>query len=431
MTIAHPNDDQEADFGDAHQSVIERPLSADDRVSARWTSALERANKGRGAPLRLPSPIDELPETLKVRTLPAMPWPATWGEMARRCLTLPGDMLAVVGGTGSGKTQWGIQLARGFVASGRGCVLWAPLELTTAQLNLRIVASLAAQHVMDIREWPEQQLTNALATVTDRWRYVDLVRSGPEAQIAAMDIAVEMATQIYGAPPMLVIDYVQKLTRGAQDKRAALSDACETLREMTARRGCYTVALSQTSRANAPLLAGRMDIANATDAVGSGAESSELENASANTLVMNVFKADDAPSLDAHWLLSKLRHVPYEGKIGARYHKAGGVWEELDHLPATPLEVEAEVKKSKRANGSASPHEARTSINASRADAAASKRREAIVAALRRAGGEGMGTRELRKVKGSGSAGRLRETMEELERGGRVRLSMGRWVLVN
>ena len=425
LTVAYIHDDWGA------PAFPERELGADERVVARWTSAIERANKGRGLPLAMPSPLDVLPETMKARTLPPMPWPAAWPDLARRCRTYPGAIVGIVGGTGSGKTQMAVQLARAFAAAGHGCVLWAPLELSPPELNLRIVANLHGVHMAAIRdEWPERRIADALATVVDRWRYVPVPRAAVDLKLATMEEAVGIATQIYGAPPLLVIDYVQKLTAGSQDKRAALTDAMEALREMTERCGCYTVALSQTSRGNAPMLSGRVEISSSTDAAGAGAESSEVENASSYLITMAVFKANDAPELDAIWHVGKARWTGGEGPVGARYTKAGGVWTELDHLPATPLEVDAEVKRAKRGGTPAAPSEARVALNVSRSTASADKRREAIIGALRAAGAAGLVARELRRVRGAGSAARQRETLDELAKIGRARSTSGRWTLI-
>lgn len=427
MTLAYPPDDWGA------PAAPERQLGADDRVSARWASALERANKGKvgAAALSIRTPLGTLGEVMERRTLPPMPWPAGWHELARRCRTNPGDLTTLVGGTGSGKTQFAIELARAFAAAGKGCVVWAPLEIEPPDLSIRIVANLTHTHAMEIRDhWAQAQIANALATVTDRWIYVDVPRDAPlEAQLLAIDTAVGMATQIYSAPCQLVVDYVQ-LMADTEDQRAAVTASMRGLERTTVRHRCYSIVLSQTSRANQPALAGRVAVESATDLVGAAAETSLVERSSANVVVMNVFKADDVPSLDAHLNASKCRNTGLEGKIGARYHKAGGWWEELDHLPATPLEVDAEVKKAKRAGTPEAPSEARDVLNAGRSSAAADKRREAIVAALRAAGSGGTTARDLRRVRGAGSPARLRETLDELAKNGRAVAREGRWVLI-
>jgi KaiC/GvpD/RAD55 family RecA-like ATPase len=431
--LAQPDDDDDPGFGAPPPAVPAlRVLGADERVSTRWTQALDRVNKGKARPLSLASPLSTLDAVMGRRDLPPMPWPATMPDLARRCRTNPGDVTSIIGGTGSGKTQFAIEIACAFAAAGRGCVIWAPLEIQPPDLSIRIAANRSRTHMMEIRDsWPRERIAPILASVTDRWQYLDQLTTAADldAQLVEIDQAVELATQIYGAAPLLVVDYIQLLA-DTEDQRAATTAAVRGLERITVRRGCYTIELSQTSRSNSPALAGKIEVSSATDLVGVAAEASIVERASANMVVLNVFKADDAPILDAHVNLAKCRNTGLEGRIGARYHKAGGWWEELDHLPATPLEVEAEVKKAKKAGAAAPPSEARTQLNGARATEAQGLRREAIIGALRSAGRAGLTLRDLRKTKGSGSPARCRDTLEELKAAGRARLDAGRWTLI-
>lgn len=435
-TVAH-QDDIGDDFGDHPPEALARDLRPDERATDRWARAAAKVNAGRAMALRFASPIDMVPATLAARTAPRLAWPAEWGDLARRCRSYPGDLIGVIGGPGSGKTQFGIQLARAIVAAERGCVLWSPLELTPADINLRIAANLARRHVSEVRErWPEQQLTAAVATVTDRWRYVDRAATLVD-QLEIYRIFVDSAAQIYQAPPVLVIDYLQILAIMGQghDERSAAARAIEALRLLAEDLRCWIVLISQPSRSNTPALAGKVEIEAATDLIGVGAESSQLERAAAVQIALNVFKADDAAELDAHWNVTKARHTGAEGRTGARYCKEGGVWIELDHLPATPLEVKAEVRRRKRRKagedaGEATPRAARAEINGSRAELAASARRVALLDALRAAGDRGLGGRDVRRVKGSGSAHRAHATLVELATSGRVAHDGGRWYLL-
>lgn len=437
QTLPHP-DDVDAAFGErAAPPALARDLRPDERALDRWARHAAKVNASRTAPLRFASPIDMVPATLAARTAPRLAWPAEWGDLARRCRSYPGDLVGIIGGPGSGKTQFGIQLARAIVAAERGCVLWSPLELTPTDINLRIAANLARRHVSEVRErWPEQQLTAAVATVTDRWRYVDRAETLVD-QLEIYRIFVDAAAQIYQAPPVLVIDYLQILALMAhgQEERGAAARAIEALRLLAETSGCWIVLISQPSRSNTPALAGKVEIEAATDLIGVGAESSQLERAAAVQIALNVFKADDAAELDAHWNITKARHTGAEGRTGARYCKEGGVWIELDHLPATPIEVKAEVKRRKRRKaddgaGEATPRAAREDLNGSRAELAASSRRVALLEALRAAGDRGLGGRDVRRVKGSGSAHRAHATLVELAAAGRVAQDSGRWYLL-
>lgn len=425
-------DDHDDEFG-AGPEVFARELRADDRVTARWQGEREKAAKASRSAPGWRSPIDAMPAIVAARAMPRMPWPTDWSEFERRVYVYPGDLVGVVGGPGSGKTQWGVQLGRAFAAAGRGCVLWDPLELSEADICLRIAANLTRRHVAEIRDsWPEQQIASALATVSDRWRFVDLSPT-LAGHVAGLEVEIEAAKRIYQAPPLAIVDYAQCLAHlsDVREVRGATAQALEELRKLALRTQCYLVVLSQTSRSNTPALAGRVKFESASEAIGTAAESSEFERACASTIQLSVFKADDVSELDAHILVSKARHTGREGIFGARYHKAGGHWEELDHLPVTPLEVTAETKKAKRRKKGAdgedpSPPRTRTEMNAEKAEEAASARRAAVIAALR-AAPEGLIARALRKVRGAGSPRRLQQTLDELQAAGRVRCDDRVW----
>lgn len=438
-TVPEPPDDRDDDLPDLEfppPAALGRELRPDERPAQRWAQLRQKL----GNRLAWKSPIDAVPDLLRVRSLPPMPWPAEWGELARRCRTYPGDLVGLVGGEGSGKTQFAIQLCRAFVAEQRGAVCWLPLELLPPDIDLRIVANLTKRHTVEIREaWPERQIVSALATVNDRWVYIDRATT-IAAQLENIRLTIKAAIEIYGAPPLVVVDYIQILSflDDAREMRGAMAQAVEALRRLAEETGAIILAISQTSRGNAPALRGQVEHDSAADVSGSGAESAQLERAAATQIVLNVFKADDVPSLDVHANITKARHSGLEGRTGFRYHKAGGSWEELDHLPATPVEVKAEVKRRKRRKpaedgtpkAEPTPTAARADINRDRAEEAASARRAAVIDALRAAGAAGMGGRDLRRVKNAGAPRRLRDTLGELEAGHRVRADGGRYYFV-
>lgn len=440
-TLSHSPDD-DLDFGVTPEpqrevTIIGRELHSDERIDERWK--FERAKASTGPQKAVwHSPADVAPDILRVRGGQRFPWPVDWPEMERRVWMYPGDLCGVIGGPGSGKTQYAIQVARGLIAAGRGCVNWLGLELSEADICMRIAANLTRRHAAEVRDqWPLSQIQAALATVTDRWRFVDRA-STLEGQIEGLERQIGASRRIYNAPAMWVVDYAQLLglmnRRG--DARADMSGALEALRLLAERTESYGFVLSQTSGANTSALAGNVHFESATDGIRVGAESTQMERACAHQITLVVFKADDAESLDAHQLISKTRWSGREGKIGARYHKPGGVWEELDHLPATPVEIRAEVKKRKRrkkedGEAEATPSATREELNAARAEEAASARRAAVIDALRSARDSGLLVRDLRKVPRTGSARRLQTTLDELRGVGRVlQTEDGRWRFV-
>ena len=384
-----------------------------------WKREIAAASKNR-KPLRFDSPLEALDELERKRKLPTLPQPPQWHDFARRASIYPGEMMAVAGPTGGGKTSFAIQLAR--VAIGIGTpVLWLPLELDSSQLNLRIAANIHGTHMYKIRDhWKRRDIERVLIQVSDKWRYVEKVR-GIEEQIEALRIGIRLARKIYRRPPLYVIDYVGKLARGSRDARAELADAIETLRQMTLDEECYGMLLSQTSRGNNALLSGKVDLDSAADAIGVSAETAELEHAVAVNVALNVFKADDAPVLDAHVLVSKARNTGREGRVGFQFTKAGGRWMQLEHLPPTPGEVGREVAAQKKNKAIAEPADApkaRRDMNAERESDSKATRQRAIVAMLSRAGLDGLGTRTLRNAQGCNNSKLFAEAADELLRRG-------------
>jgi KaiC/GvpD/RAD55 family RecA-like ATPase len=406
--------------------VAPGPVSAWEREIVASNNKLQTSHK-------FISPIDALADMERQRHLPTLPYPAAWNDFARRCLLYAGEMIGVSGPTGGGKTQFAIEV--GCAAAGDGTpVLWLPLELDPPQVNLRIVANRAGRHTAAIRNtWSMEDQARVLMSVADKWRYVDKVR-GVAAQITALRAAIQIAKRIYGRPPLWVMDYVGKLARGStRDARLELADGIEELRQMTIDEECFGMVLSQTSRGNNAVLTGKIDLDSASDAIGTSAETSELEHACSVMVGLNVFKTDDAEELDAHWLITKARGTGQEGRVGSRFIKAGGQWRELEYLPATPGEVSTEVKKAKKDKNRIDPPDAkttRTDLNFARAAKANAERRDALVHALRHAGMFGAGTTALRKVRGCGNLRKMRESLDELVKAGTVeQMTDARWRL--
>lgn len=392
-------------------------MRPDPNVAETWDREREAYNARAQRSYRLRNPLDALEDLMRKRSLPTMPWPSQWVELAKRCKLYAGELLGVSGPTGGGKTSFAIQVARACTGAGVP-VLWCPLELDEVEVNLRIVANLSAAHMMRVREeWSREQIAHALTAVADRWHYVDKFRQ-LEQQLEAFRAAVHVCKRVYGKAPLLVVDYIGKIARGnTRDPRQALADAIEDIRAMTSAEECYTILLSQTSRGNNAVLTGKVDLDSAADAIGVSAETGELEHACAVNLALNVFKADDAEVLSSHVLVTKARGTGREGREGFEFRKPGGVWSPLDYLPATPGEVATEIKKTKRKDAPPTePKDARETLNWKRAAVASSTRKDAVLEALRKAGMVGMGTTELRKVRNAGNPKRLIESLNELER---------------
>jgi KaiC/GvpD/RAD55 family RecA-like ATPase len=434
--IDDDNDFGEPDGFEAPATVALAPIIPFNRfkpnpaVIEAW--ARERAREEK--PYKFASPLDALDEMERRRGLPAMPVDPRWTDFAKRAVLYPGEMMGIAGPTGGGKTSFALQIMRAGMGNGLPA-LWLPLELDAPQLNLRLVANVTQIHMMVIRdEWKRSAIERELMPFVDRWRYVDRVR-GVMEQIRALRTAIRMARRIYDRPPIYCIDYIGKLARGSgKEARAELADGIEALREMTIEEECYGLLLSQTSRGNQAAVTGKMDLESATDAIGVSAETGELEHAVAVNVALNVFKRDDAQTLDSHVLVTKARNSGREGRVGFTFGKPGGFWTELDHLPPTPSEVKAEAAKQKKTGttiDAGSPIKARADLNEARAAEANAKRERALLGALMKAGLFGLGMRELRAVRGCGNQKRTVASLQELAKRGDVEeMVKGKWRVI-
>lgn len=404
------------------------------KLSEAWATETKAQNDKLGTHDEFPSPMSCVDEIIRRRGLPRFTWPATWPNLAERCRAYPGDVVIVTGPTGAGKTSFALQVGIAFTGAGIPTV-WCALELTPPEITERIVANLHGVHTRHIKEdWSRERIDHSLAAVTDMWRFVKRVMD-TDQQLAAVRRCIALVWRIHRVKPLVVIDYLGKLAALARDIRLATIQAAELVRALAVEEECFVLMLAQPSRAKNQALTGKVDHDSATDTSGSAAESGEAENAAAIEINLEVFKADDAPALDARWNVAKSRHVGREGKVGARFSKPGGVWSELDYIPAHPLAAKAEEAKQKkdrnRTEKVQSLEEIRKDLNATAASDAAGVRRVAVLDAIGRAGAGGLDSGSLRSVRGCGRLWELQQALQELERGGAIcKTPEGRWRVV-
>lgn len=401
-------------------------LRANRRVAEAWTSELLVRNQRGSTKHRFPSPLGVLDDLERKRSMPALPWPASWPRLAARARCYPGDSVAIVGPQGGGKTSFAIQLCRAALGDGIP-VLWCALELDETQIALRTVANMYGVHVNAIREgWSRERIAHALAAVDDLWRFVDRY-SDPDVQLGALRDGIALAKKVFRASPLVVIDYLGKMASLARDIRVATIQAAEQLRALGVAEECFVAMLAQPSRSNNALLTGRSEIESATDAIGVASESSEVEAACRVVLGLSVFKLDDAAELDAHVLVSK-SNTGLEGRVGFRFSKPGGQWNELDYLPATPARVKADAESDKRDRHRTAPprtiDQVRADLNQAAAGTVAAQQRAVVLEAITRAGHAGITETQLRGV---GRAAGVRRILAELAAGALIERVGERW----
>lgn len=425
-----PDEDDEA----PPANVIPFPaVRANAKLAEMWVKETAEQNAKLSQKDKFKSPLQCLDEIMRRRGLPVFCWPAEWPQLAERCRCYPGDVVIVTGPTGAGKTSFAIQVGLSFTGAGIP-VLWCALELDATQITERLVANMHGVHTMAIKEhWSRERIAHSLAIVDDMWRFVER-NMDPVAQLAAVRRAIALVFRIYRVKPVVIVDYLGKLSSMADNIRQATIQAAESIRALAVEEECFVLLLAQPSRAKNQALTGKVEHDSATDTSGSAAESGEAENAAAIEINLEVFKVDDAAELDARWNVAKSRHVGREGKVGALFTKAGGKWSELDYVPVHPMAVKAEVEKQKKdKNRTENPQDAaevRKDLNLTQEAEAARARKLALLDAISKAAGGGIREQAMRSIRAAGRLPQIRKSLAELEAGGAILLSPdGAWRL--
>jgi KaiC/GvpD/RAD55 family RecA-like ATPase len=424
-------EDSTNDFGSQPEELAASPtlgtiipfprMRANTLLAERWAALVEQRNTKNGTAYRLIAAADAIEELIRLRAMPALSWPPAWTEMTRRVRVYPRDMVGVVGSQGGGKTSFALQAAIAAAAAGTP-VCWAALELNPPQILTRAIGNIHGVHAAAVRDsWPRVRIAHSAAAFTDMFHFVDRIRD-PEKQLAAMRESVSIAWELYRVPPLLVVDHIGKLFSNARDPNVGATQALEALREITEELDCITMPLSQGSRGNQAVLTGKVDIDAASDAMGVAAQARAFEEDCSYVLALVVFKLDDTSELDSHVLATKCRHTGLEGRMGFRFVKQGGRWNQLDYLPATPAQVKVDIEKARKNKGRVAPPptplQARADINAANAGDAAAMRRVKMLEAITRHGMLGIEINELRKIHGVGRGPAFHASLQELERAG-------------
>jgi replicative DNA helicase len=197
-----------------------------------------------------------------------VPWPADWSNLERLVPhgLLPG-LHILVGATGSGKTQWALQLAVAAACreSGREPVpvLFVALEADADFADLVARVSDMAGHGHSVGGWSGIYRGEAA-----RNGVLPAVRAKAEPFIQSLSLVPERGPlnvealgtlcrrfadghkRTNGQPALVVVDYLQRVDVGSEDRRAAMGKLSGTLRKVATEEGLAILALSSTAREN-------------------------------------------------------------------------------------------------------------------------------------------------------------------------------------
>ena len=244
------------------------------------------------------------------------------GFLGTQCYTL-------AAGTGRGKTSFVAQVAF-HTAMQDVPVLVVSYEMKPGYFVARKAAGLIGRHSNEILRG---QVDSGL-----------IMRSMPvhrlfmlhKPSLADMRIAVDQLAQKFGKPPLLAVDYLQKLadmiSRGQQrpDLRLATIEASETLVDIADRSACAILAVSAIGRGNNKKAANPRKV-EPYELVDVAKESGSVEYDGAGLIALSLSKEFDGDERIATITLAKAR-FGMEMHIDARYDGPRGTWRDLGEV---------------------------------------------------------------------------------------------------
>lgn len=251
------------------------------------------------------------------------------------------QVYTVAAGTGRGKTTWVAAVADH--AALTVPVLVASWEMRPGYFVARSAAGQLGMHSNEILR-PNTDDPQHLATLRERVlgamphvRFHFLHRPS----LSRLRRAVEHVTQLYGQPPLLVIDYLQKLadaiarTMPRPDQRAATTEASEALCEIAETSRAAVIAVSSIGRGNNKRAA-KPRALEPYELVDIAKESGAVEYDGAGLIVLSLDKETEGNERVATMTIAKSRFGE-EVHIDARYNGRRGQWRDLGRLDTTQL----------------------------------------------------------------------------------------------
>jgi replicative DNA helicase len=256
------------------------------------------------------------------------------------------QVYTLAAGTGRGKTTF-VASCAGHVASTDEPtpVLVATYEMRPGYFVARRAAGLLGVHSNEILRGGDFRLSRVM-NVMPNTRLFFLHKPS----LVELRLGVDIISQRFGKPPLVIVDYLQKLTveiakrQQRVDMRLATSEASDTLCDIADRSKAAVLAVSAIGRQNNKKTANPRKV-EPYDLVDVAKESGDVEYDGAGLIVLSLSKDIDGDERIATITLAKTR-FGREVHIDARYHGARGEWRDLgeadiviDPEPVTSTEV--------------------------------------------------------------------------------------------
>lgn len=214
-------------------------------------------------------------------------------------------MYVLVGGTGSGKTQWAVQVAVEAARRGKAA-LYLALELSRQDLAARVMGTLSGVAWSRILRGTLDDVE--VAQVMEAARAAEQLPFHTECGPPFGYGAETLASRAWALKPsLIVIDYLQLCAgRHGEEPRNAVGRVSYVARALARDLGAVVLVLSSTARANYATLVNNPET-DPVDLVGLGKESGEIEYAADGVMVL---ARNAEPRRGRVLVLAKNRHGP-------------------------------------------------------------------------------------------------------------------------
>lgn len=207
----------------------------------------------------------------------------------------------LVGNTGSGKSQWSLQVALYAAKSSRVPVLYLGLELGQTDLVARLLGLISRQHWSDLYlGTSEARLQSAMrwgAELPELPFYLDVAPPMGWDYTALYDRAKTMRHLYPEGPLLIVLDYLQLVAGEGRDLRERIGRASYQARAAARDFDATVLLLSSTARENYASLSGEdgqgLGEGSTARFVGLGKEAGEIEYAADSVLVLAAEPLDE------------------------------------------------------------------------------------------------------------------------------------------
>jgi len=253
------------------------------------------------------------------------------------------ELCVVMGPPAAGKTAWAVSTS--LTVQVAIPVLYASTELEQHELMARVAAHVMGRSWAGIRRGtvPREDVIRSLDGVRIRVIGADVLPRDGAAALTMIEDEARRVAEEYKVPPLIVVDYLQDLARGAErDVRGRVGDHAGSLRAMSQRLDCPLIGVSSVSRTfySAKRAADFRAFDDATVYLAAAKESGDVDYAAARVLFLDAEDDRDKPERDVRIAVAKSRDAR-TGFAGARMVGESGRW-----LPA-PEVVETMAVKDK------------------------------------------------------------------------------------